>query len=158
MSDSTSSIPLYVIDASVAAKWLLPDEPDADLAVAILTEFREGRTALVAPNQIRYEVPSAIRNAFRTKRLTQQAGRAAISKFLSWQVPTVDDAMLIEAGYDQAVRFGCSFYDGLYLALAETLDCPFVFADQRLRNGLGTSFPRALWLSDYLPSDRPTAG
>ena len=66
--------------------------------------------------------------------------------------------MLIEAGYDQAVRFGCSFYDGLYLALAETLDCPFVFADQRLRNGLGTSFPRALWLSDHLPYDRPTAG
>ena len=79
MSDSTSSIPLYVIDASVAAKWLLPDEPDADLAVAILTEFREGRTALVAPNQIRYEVPSAIRNAFRTKRLTQQAGRQSPS-------------------------------------------------------------------------------
>jgi predicted nucleic acid-binding protein len=151
MSDSTNSIPLYVVDASVAAKWLLPDEPDADLAVTILSDFREGRTALIALGQFRYEVPSAIRNAFRTKRLTHRAGRAAVSRFLSWQVPTVDDAALIEVGYEQALRFGCSFYDGLYLALAESLDCPFVFADQRLRNGLGLNFSRALWLSDYVP-------
>lgn len=152
MIGSTSSVPLYVVDASVAAKWLLPDEPDAELAVVVLADFREGRTALIAPNHLRYEVPSAVRAAYRTRRLTLPASRTAISQFLFWQVPTVDDASLIEAGYEQALRFGCSFYDGVYLALAESLDCPLVFADLRLRNALGANFPRALWLTDYVPA------
>lgn len=150
-TDSTNNIPLYVVDASVAAKWHLPDEPDAHLAVALLADFREGRTALVAPGQLRFEVPSAIRNALRTNRLTSPEGRAAISTFLAWQIPTVDNGELIEAGYDQALRFGCSLYDGLYLALAEFVDCPLVFADLRLRHAIGSRFPRALWLTDYVP-------
>ena len=41
------------------------------------------------------------------------------------------------------MRFGCSFSDGLYLALAESLDCPFVVANLRLRGALGANFPRA---------------
>ena len=149
--DSTSSVLLHVIDASVAVKWYLPDEHDADLAVAILADFREGRTALVAPGHFRYEVPSAIRNALRTNRLTPSEGGRAIAAFFAAQVPTVDDNALIEAGYDQARRFGCSLYDGLYLALAENIGCPFIHADRRLRNTLGTRFPRALWLSDDAP-------
>ena len=151
MIDSTSNVPLYVIDASVAVKWHLPDEQDGDAAVAILADFREGRTALVAPGHFRYEVPSAIRNALRTDRLTPSEGRGAIAAFFVVQVPTVDDNALIEAGYDQALRFGCSLYDGLYLALAENLGCPLVHADKRLRNTLGTRFPRVLWLGDYAP-------
>lgn len=152
MIDSTNSIPLYVVDASVAAKWFLPDEPDVTAAVTVLADFRAGRTALVTPGHLRYEVPSAIRAGYRTKRLTLEGSRAAISRFLSLQVPTIDDASMIEAGYEHSLRFGCSLYDGVYLALAESLDCPFVFADRRLRNGLGEEFPRALWLTDYVPA------
>ena len=75
-----------------------------------------------------------------------------IADFLALPIDAVDNNDLIEAGYDQAMRFGCSFYDGLYLALAESLDCPFVFADLRLCNALGALFPRALWLTDYVPA------
>jgi predicted nucleic acid-binding protein len=116
-----------------------------------LDDFQQGRAYLAAPNQIRYEVPSAIRNAVRIGRKTPADGRATIADFLALPLDTVDGNNLIEAGYDQALRFGCSFYDGLYLALAETLDCPFVFADRRLRNALGANFPRARWLTEYLP-------
>ena len=120
------------------------------MAVSLLADFREGRTALVAPGQLRYEVASAVRSALRTKRLTVSEGRAAISAFFAWQVPTIDDGGLIEAGYDQVVRFGCSLYDGLYLALAEIVGCPLVYADRRLRNALGGQFHHALWLGDYV--------
>lgn len=158
MSDSTSSVPLYVVDASVAVKWVLRDEPDTQPADALLADFREGRVQLVAPVHLCYEVPSAVCNAVRSRRLSSIEGRVAVDDFLSWKVPTVDDSELIAAGYDQALRFGCSLYDGTYLALAEQVSGILVHADLRLRNGLGTSFPRALWLSDYLPYDRPTAG
>lgn len=151
MNDSTRERPLYVVDASVAVKWHLQDEQDTEYAAALLADFRERKVDLLAPAHLRSEVPSAIRNAVRARRLTPTQGGAAIAAFLGWNVATVDSDALIEAGYDQAVRFGCSFYDGLYLALAERLGCPLVYADQRLRNALGTDFPLALWLTDYVP-------
>jgi predicted nucleic acid-binding protein len=58
-----SRIPAYVVDASVAAKWYLPDEPDSWHAAMLLADFRDGKIRLLAPEQVRYEVPSAIRNA-----------------------------------------------------------------------------------------------
>lgn len=108
--------------------------------------------ALIAPGQIRYEVPSAIRNAVRAGRKTPASGRRAIADFLALSIPTVDDADLIEAGYDQALRFHGSLYDGLYVALADVLACPLIHADRRLRNELGATFPLALWLTDYAPN------
>ena len=151
MSDSTSSLPRYVVDASVATKWLLRDEPDTDLADLLLEDSREGRIDLLAPAQLRYEVSSAVRNAVRARRLTPADGRGAIADFLSWSVRTIDDDALLQAGFDQALRFRCSFYDGVYVALAEIADCSLVFADLRLRNALGSQFPRGIWLSDYVP-------
>lgn len=148
---SASNVPLYVVDASVAVKWVLQDEPDTHLAERFLGDFREGRVGLVAPSHVRFEVPSAVRNAVRARRLTAFQGRVAIDNFLSWSVPTVDDDSLIEAGYERAVRTNCSLYDGCYVALAESIPTPLVYADLRLRNALGSTFPLGLWLDDYVP-------
>jgi predicted nucleic acid-binding protein len=152
MSASASSRSRFVVDASVAVKWHLPDEPDVEPAAAVLADYREGRVALIAPSQLRYEVPSAIRNAVRTNRVTPSEGRSAITNFLAWRVPTVADDEMIEAGYGHSLRFNCSLYDGLYVALASILDCPLIHADQRLANALGPGFPGAIWLGDYLPA------
>ena len=149
-TDLASSRPRFVVDASVAVKWYLRDEPDTEFADRVLDDFQRGHTSLFAPNQIRYEVPSAIRNALRARRLLPAPGRLSIADFLALRIATVDDDTLIEAGYDQALQFDCSLYDGLYLSLAETLVCPFVYADKRLRNALGTRFPLAIWLADYV--------
>lgn len=147
---STSSVPRFVVDASVAVKWSLRDETDSDVADRVLDDFQQGLTTLIAPNQIRYEVPSAIRNGVRGGRGTAQTGKLAITTFLALAISTVDDNSLIEAGYDWALRAGCSLYDGLYVALAESLDCPLIHADRRLRNALGRGFPHAIWLNDYV--------
>lgn len=149
-SDSVREVPLYVVDASVAVKWLLRDEPGTYPADHLLADSREGRINLFAPAHLRYEVASSIRNAVRAKRLTHDDGRADISDFFSWGIRTVDADALIEAGYDQAVRVNCSLYDGCYVALAELLHAPLVYADLRLRNALGTTFRFGLWLDDYV--------
>jgi predicted nucleic acid-binding protein len=149
-------LPRSIVDASVAVKWYLRDEDDLTAADTLLTDFREDRIQLVAPEHIRYEVPSAFRNAMRTNRLTLEQVRRAIAGFLAWPITTVRDDDVILAASDQAVRFGCSFYDGLYLALAESTQHPFVHADLRLRNALGTQFPLAIWLDDY--ASRTQAG
>jgi predicted nucleic acid-binding protein len=138
-----------VVDASIATKWYLRDEADIEAADRVLDDLQSGQTLLIAPNQIRYEVASAVRNALRTGRETPSRGRRAIAGFLALPISTVDTDLLIEAGYDFAVRFGCSLYDGLYLALAELTGAPFVHADRRLRNTIGTSFPLAVWVDNY---------
>jgi predicted nucleic acid-binding protein len=149
--ETTDRAQRYVVDASVVSKWHLRDEQYVDLADENLFAFQAGRIDLVAPDHPRYEVPSAIRKGVRTGRLTSDQARTAISDFLNWRLPTVGDEGLILAAYDQTVRFGCSFYDGLYLALCESIGCSLVHADDRLRNALGIRFPLAIWIEDWAP-------
>ncbi|MGH2459676.1 MAG: type II toxin-antitoxin system VapC family toxin [Chloroflexota bacterium] len=144
-----SDPPRYVVDASVAVKWHLRDESHEDEARLVLIDYRGGASQLMAPDHIRYEVPSAILGAVRRGRLPADVGATAIRQFLSWGIQTVASGELIQIGYSFSVRFRCSLYDGLYLALAELTGSRFIFADQRLRNNLADSFPLAVWIGDY---------
>jgi predicted nucleic acid-binding protein len=144
-----------VVDASVATKWYLTDESDADLALALLVRFGRGDVQLAAPRHIRSEVPSAITVATRMvprgqqqPRRTVEQGAQAIADFLSLALPTVDDDLLVIAAYDVSQEFGCSFYDGLYLALAQRLGVRFILADDRFHR-LIRHLPGVVWLGDY---------
>jgi predicted nucleic acid-binding protein len=145
-----------VVDASVAAKWHLVDEEESDKALALLERFANGAVALWAPDQIRYEVPSAITVATtgRNPRLQVTVGRQAIEKFLSLGLSTVNDTELIVAAYDLVHLHGCAMYDALYLALAERLGVPLITADRRLYNRVG-HLTHVLWIGDYDPSPEP---
>lgn len=141
---------LWVVDASVATKWHLPDEPDADRAHALLTRFLRGQLRLVAPQHIRSEVPSAITVATRGRqaRLARAHGDAAIDEFLAVALPTVEDDQLVRAAYAVAHEYGCAFYDGLYFALAQRLGVRFILADDRFYR-LIRHLPFVVWLGDY---------
>lgn len=108
---------------------------------------------LFAPEQIRYEVPSAFRNALRLRRWTTAQARQATEDFLALPIVTIGTAQLILAGFEQTLRFGCSLYDGLYVALAEMSGTPLIHADARLRNALDEQFPLAIWLADFDSTD-----
>jgi predicted nucleic acid-binding protein len=144
-----------VVDASVATKWHLPDEADADLAIALLTHHLTGTVQLVAPAHIRSEVPSAITVATRAilqgqqhpRRTVAQAAQA-IADFLAIGLPTLDDDELVVAAYGVTQQYGCAFYDGLYLALAQRLGVRFILADRRFYT-LIRHLPFVVWLADY---------
>ena len=150
MADRAESL---VVDASVAAKWHLTDEEYTGQAELLLTSFSTGRLQLMAPDHIRYEVPSAINAATlgRTPRLTEEQGQEAIEEFLRLRIPTVGDDRLILDAYRLSHQHRCAFYDALYLALAQQLRIHLVTADarlyQRIRH-LGT----VDWLEDYSPA------
>lgn len=141
---------LVVVDASVATKWHLPDETDADIALLLLDRFASGEVQLIAPQHIRSEVPSAITVATRGRqaRLTREQGDAAVDEFLGIALPTVDDDQLVRATYATAYEYGCAYYDGLYLALAQRLGVRFILADDRFYR-LIRHLPFVTWLSDY---------
>lgn len=142
---------LLVLDASVAVKWYLDDETHVAEARAIMTDFAHGRVELLAPSHIRYEVCAAISTACSRGRVPEEEGRQAIDDFLSWDIEVIDRDQLLRDSFAIARRFGCAFYDALYLALAEAARCSFVYADSRLRAIIQNRAPYALWLGEYVP-------
>jgi predicted nucleic acid-binding protein len=122
----------YIVDASIAIKWVLDDEDRSDEARAILLAYQQDQINLIAPDHIEHEVLNAIRTGVRMNRLSAQEGRG-----------------LFVRGIDYALSFDCAFYDGLYLALADRVGCPFVHADLRLRNTLRGAFARELWIDNF---------
>jgi predicted nucleic acid-binding protein len=138
----------FVVDASVASKWYLTDEEGTEAAAALLDAFGADRVTLFAPEQIRYEVPSAFLNALRRRRWTTTQARQAIEGFLALPTVTIGTPQLVLTGFDQTLRYGCSLYDGLYVALAEMTNTPLIHADAGLRNALADRFPLAIWLAD----------
>lgn len=138
----------FILDASVAIKWYLKDEPYVAEADALLTSFGEGSIALVSPQHIHYEVTNALRTAVRRGRLAEDEARLSVDKFLDLELPTVRGNNLILRGWDASHKYGCALYDGLYAGLAEMIGVPLVHADRRLHNTLNGRFDLEIWIED----------
>jgi predicted nucleic acid-binding protein len=117
-----------VIDASVALKWFLPDEPHMDEALAVVQEG----SPLVAPDILIAEVCNGAWRSARLGRISQQqvAEIAAIApRFFDALVPAANlasRAVAIAGQLDHPV------YDCLYLALAELRQIRLITADAQL--------------------------
>ena len=122
---------VYVVDASVAAKWF-GDEAHSDAARRILS--RDHR--LHAPDFLLLELDSVFcKRVWRREWKPEDLHDARI---LMRQVPVVYHASssLQDRAVDLAIRVRCSVYDGLYLGLAEALGSPVLTADKRLYGSL----------------------
>lgn len=135
------------MDASVALKWFLPEEPDADRALSIL---RDGG-ALIAPDLLVAEVCNA---AWRCARigLISQAQVVEIAAVLpNYFDAFISSARLAHQAVEIAGQLDHSVYDCLYLALADNEQTLLVTADTRLVSKvLATSWERlAIKLAEY---------
>ncbi len=139
-----------VVDASVAAKWHLDDEDHVAEATLLLERFGRGEVELLAPTQIRFEVPSTFTVATlgQNPRLTVTEARSAIEEFLSLAITVIDDDQLVLSAFDLSQQYNCAMYDALYAALSQRLGIPFITADQRLYQRI-RSLPEVIWIADY---------
>lgn len=142
-----------VVDASVAAKWYLPDEPDTATALRVLHEFEANRIQLTAPTQILYEVPSVIIMATRqvAPRLSLDDARQAVDDFLDLGIRVETDIGLLHDTYQLSVALDVVFYDAAYLALAHRRGVRLITADRRLYQRM-RHLPEALWIGDWRPA------
>ena len=120
-----------VLDASVAAAWVLPDEENS-VADAVL--HRVAAEGAVAPSLIWHELRNIFLVAARRGRLPQDEIVPSLLRLRRLPIETVDvsasgDATLIEL----ASTYGLTAYDAAYLALAEDRDLPLATADGTLR-------------------------
>jgi len=114
-----------VVDASVAFKWFLSDEPDAGQALAVVHEG----TALIAPDFLIAEVCNA---AWRSARLGR-ISNAQVTE-IATSLPRFFDVLVSAAGLaSRAVAIAAQLdhpvFDCLYLALAEAEHAGLVTAE-----------------------------
>ncbi|MGI8927411.1 MAG: type II toxin-antitoxin system VapC family toxin [Tepidiformaceae bacterium] len=139
-------VPTLVIDASVASKWFLRDEPHVDAADSLWDEAAGGGPALTAPAQIEVEVVAAIRRAILRERVDEETGRQLVKEWLGEFCPSlklVPNAVLLADAHETSLRLGVTLFDALYITLADQIGSDLVVADRDCEVGLGSGAIRA---------------
>jgi len=115
-----------VIDASVAAQWVL-DEDGSARANTLRT-----KDDLIAPAVIAAEIGSAIWKAVRRGTVTRADAIVAIdAALLPFQILIPTEELRVRA-LELAIDLDHPIYDCFYLALAERERCALISADKRL--------------------------
>jgi len=134
----------YVIDCSSAMKWELP-EPDSANAIRLRDEYRNGIHELLAPDIFPAEVGSAALVAERKGRIGPGQFPIIVADILKSCPVLHETARLIPPACriiaSITTGFRMSFYDALYVALAEREGCELVTGDDKLLRNAGGQYP-----------------
>lgn len=123
----------YVLDCSVAVRWFVA-QTHADKAAHILDELATGQTTLVAPDVIVPEFGHVLRKLVVGKKLAPDRARPFLDRFLLLPIEMSSSRGLAPRALDLTFRHSATFYDALYLALAERENLKVVTADERMVN------------------------
>jgi predicted nucleic acid-binding protein len=137
----------FVVDADVAAKWLLPaagesliEQANRLVALHVMREL-----LLLAPDLIGAEIGNVLWKAVRRNRISQAEAANSLRRFTDLAIQVVPASGLLVQALQIAVACDRSFYDSVYVALALTTKTELITADERLVNALGSRFP-VRWL------------
>jgi hypothetical protein len=124
---------MIVIDASVAAKWYLPERGSKEAV-----ELQEGPDQLVAPELIRLEVAASITRRVRSaKEKERLPPEEALGRCAKWfrlldqaAIALIPERELLEQAVKLSVEIKHTLQDCMYLAAARGLDAPLLTADK----------------------------
>lgn len=117
-----------VLDASIAADWLLDDELDPRAADALTGLRRDGA---IVPPLWHYEIRNALLTAERRGRVSPSQTTERLGYLQALPIRT-DDATNLQAAFTLAREHRLSFYDALYLELAKRLGSGLATLDAAL--------------------------
>ena len=128
----------YVLDASVAVKWVLP-EVDSEKAIELQEAFEMTLHELIAPDVLAVEVAHALTRAERRGALLVGEAMSRLSRIYA-SLPELHVYLpLLPRAVDISSRMRLGVYDCLYLALTEREGCQLITADDRLAKTAGFS-------------------
>ncbi len=128
----------YVLDSSVAFKWVVP-ERDTPRAVQLRDSFRAGVHDLIAPDVFPLELAHALTRAERQARVYDAVTR--LIDVLATAPILIPSLPLLLRAADMSSNLRVGVYDCLYVALAEREACELITADTRLLANLTPMFP-----------------
>lgn len=133
----------YVIDASVAAKWVLParEEPFAAEALELLEDYVAGQVRFFVPDLFWAELGNILWKSARLRRLSAPAAETSLRSISERAFPTVPSLGLLEDAFALALAFDRTVYDAIYVALAVRLKSQLITADQALARALAPQLP-----------------
>ena len=141
-----------VVDASVAVKWVLPEEW-TDRAQALMAASIQARQRLVGTPHLFIEVVNAIyqrRRGAPQERLSEIEADQALARFLAFPLELLSPTPLYEQAFAFARTHGLSnVYDSAYVVLAQLLNTTLWTADETLLNALGTAAPWVRFIGAY---------
>ena len=140
---------VIIIDASIAAKWLLPDEDDF-IADTIKRAFGNRQVEIAVPIFIFYEVNNLLKSAALRSRISFKDALDFYENFLNLNFNIHSSKLLLKNTLQIALEFEISSYDASYIALAEYLKTPFYTADLKLlKKAKGNNLVRDLKAFSY---------
>ena len=140
---------MICVDASLAAKWILPEEYSEE-ALALYSASARSGEPIVAPALLPYEVTNILRLRTIRSDLSSTDAQTLLTRFLAFPVLLQESPRLHERALSLAALFNlAATYDAHYLALAEQLECAFWTDDRRLLRQLNGKASYVHWIGDY---------
>jgi len=135
----------FVVDASVAVKWFLPED-HTEAARGLV----ESGSDLLSPDLVRAEVGNVMWKRWLRGEVLAESTIEALRDLELLPLRIESSELLMETAWNVARLYGRSFYDGLYVALAVQMGCAFVTADRKLYNALNDSDlnEHLVWVED----------
>ncbi len=121
----------YVVDASVGVKWFVRErEADREVALALRQRHIEGATRMIVPELFLLEVPNAIKTC---RKSTEEELAEVLTTLADLDVQVEQHTQrVLRKTNAVAWAYNLTWYDAVYVALAETLGFPCVTADEAL--------------------------
>lgn len=123
-----------VVDASVAVKWIVPEEQEVSAEALLFSDAR-----WIAPEFLMIEVANVLCTKMRSGRLELTHARSGLEFIKSTIERFVADGELMGRAFEIAVDLDHPIYDCLYIACAEREQAQMVTADRRLVSKLDGS-------------------
>jgi len=123
---------MSVVDASVLVSLLVEGE-DGWAGAAVPRAGAGG--SLWAPHLVDAEVGNALRSLVLARKIAEEDAAAALRDLASLPLRRIVHTGLLDRAWQ--LRHNVSFYDALYLSLAELLGAPLLTLDARLAKAAG---------------------
>jgi len=120
-----------VVDASVAIKWYVPEIYELEAS-----RVQKSGDELHAPELILPEFGNIVWKKVSRGEITEKEGQRIVSEFSKINLILHSHSKIINSAFTGATMTNQTVYDWTYLALALSLGCQFVTADERFYKAL----------------------
>jgi len=132
---------VYLVDASVAARFLLVEE-FSDNAEWLLQMFHDGAVELKAPGLVRYEVGNSLWKAVKQRLIDIHEASQKFSQFIKLKLDCVElDEQDCLSVLTWATRNDATYYDSVYVKACEKTGAILLTADDALYERASKEIP-----------------